>query len=248
MEKHISTEKNINIANKDNHVVSRSAANTNRIQFSVMALTVAGILFVLYPTLRPFSDETSLLGAAAFASTNWIVAHVMAILAFVLLTAGLFGLYISLQDTFVEHLALRSLVFTWLGAGLTLPFYGAEVFGLNAIGLEAIKQQSADLISLANDVRFGPGFFMILSGLVLMAVGSILAAVAIWKSRIMPKWSGIPLALGFLMYLPQFMGTQPIRVAHGLVVATGCLWIAAGVWRQSNKKKPQQRKGPLTPF
>ncbi|NHW36341.1 hypothetical protein GQF04_17360 [Paenibacillus aceris] len=122
---------------------------------------------------------------------------------------------------------------SWLGTGLTLPFYGAEVFGLHAIGQVAIKQQNSDLVSLANVVRFGPGFIMILVGLLLLAIGCIMAAVAIWKSRTLPKWSGIPLALGFLLYIPQFMGTQPIRVAHGLIVAIGCLWIAVSLWRKS---------------
>lgn len=215
-------------------LVQRSA-NAYRVHLAAMSLAVAGILFVLYPALRPFSDEASLLGAAAFASTEWIVAHVLAILGFILLTFGLFGLYISLQGTAVERLAFRGLVLSWVGTGLTLPFYGAEVFGLHAIGQEAIRQHNAALVSLANNVRFGPGFIMILVGLLLLAVGSIIAATAVWKSHTMPKWSGIPFALGFLLYLPQFVGTQPIRVAHGLVVAAGCLWMAVGMWRQNNK-------------
>ena len=210
-------------------------ANAFRVRLAAMALIVAGILFVLYPALRPFSDEASLQGAAAFASTEWIVAHVLAMLGFILLTFGLFGLYISLQETTVERLAFRALVFSWLGIGLTLPFYGAEVFGLHTIGQEAIRQHSAALVSLANEVRSGTGFVMIVVGLVLLAIGSIMAAIAIWRSHIFPKWSGIPYALGFLLYLPQFLGTQPIRVAHGLVVAVGCLWMAANIWKKTIK-------------
>lgn len=203
-----------------------------RVRLASLALIVAGILFVLYPALRPFSDEVSLQGAAAFASTEWIVAHVLAILAFILLTFGLFGLYLYIKETTVERLMFLALVLSWLGVGLTLPFYGAEVFGLQAIGQEAIRQHSAELVSLANSVRFGFGFNMIVVGLMLFAIGSIMVAIAIWKSHILPKWSGIPYALGFLLYLPQFMGTQPIRVAHGLMVCFGCLWIAIGILKK----------------
>ncbi|UNK18399.1 hypothetical protein MNQ98_29030 [Paenibacillus sp. N3/727] len=219
-------EKTANMARKDHPFVPRRSANPSFMRFAAIALTIAGILFVFYPSLRPFSDEKSLLGAAAFASTEWIVSHTMAILAFIFLTIGMFGLYLSLQDTFVEKLVLRGLVLIWVGTGLTLPFYGAEVFSLHAIGQEAIKQQSTDLMNLSNDIRLGPGFFMILAGLIIAAVGSVLAAIAIWKSRTMAKWSGIPFAFGILMYLPQFTGTQPIRVAHGLALAVGCFWIA----------------------
>lgn len=35
----------------------------------------SSLLFLLYPAIRPFSDETSVQGAAAFASTAWMVVH-----------------------------------------------------------------------------------------------------------------------------------------------------------------------------
>lgn len=212
---------------------SSQAANVYRIQFASIALGISGILFVLYPAIRPFSDEVSLSGAAAFASPEWLIAHVMAMLGFILLTLGLLGFYLFLQDTKSDRLAFSGFVWSLLGTGLTLPFYGAEVFGLHAIGQEAIKLQNSDLIGMANVVRFGPGFIMILIGLVFLAIGCILSAIGIWKSRTLPKWSGIPLALGFLLYIPQFVGTQPIRVAHGLIVAIGCLWMAVSLFRKS---------------
>lgn len=236
MTKHISTENNLNLPYQNNNAASRLHTNTYIIRFAAIALTVAGIFFVLYPSIRPFSDEVSLSGASAFASMEWILAHVIGILAFILLAIGQLGLYLSLQNTSAEKLALRCLVFAWIGIGLILPFYGAEVFALNAIGQEAIQQQSNDLMSLADKIRFGPGFFMIVAGLIILAVGLIQGAVTIWKSRMIPKWSGIPLAFGFLMYLPQYMGTQPIRIADGLVITIGCLWIATGLWRQSKPK------------
>jgi hypothetical protein len=77
---------------------------------------------------------------------------------------------------------------------------------------------------------------MILAGLVLLAIGSILTAAAVWKSRAIAKWSGVPFAIGFLLYLPQFLGTQQIRVAHGLLVAAGCLWIAMAMWGKLEKE------------
>jgi hypothetical protein len=211
------------------------AANTYRVRLGALSLAVSGILFVLYPAIRPFSDEASLQGAEAFASTAWILAHVLAIVGFILLTLGLFSLYISLQQTSAERLAFLALVLSWIGVGLTLPFYGGEAFGLHAIGQEAIRQQSSALLAMANDVRSGAGLVMGLAGLMLLAAGAVIAAVAVWRSSTLPKWSGIPFALGFALYIPQFFGTQPIRVAHGMLVAVGCLWMAAGLWQQSSQ-------------
>jgi hypothetical protein len=205
------------------------STNASRIRLGAVSLAVSGILFVLYPLLRPFSDEFSLQGAQAFASIAWILAHMLAVVGFILLVLGLLGLHIALQHTAAQRLAFLALVLSWIGIGLTLPYYGAELFGLHAIGQEAVRQHSAALLALANAVRFGPGFIVIVVGLGLLAVGTILVALAVWRSGTLSRWSGIPLALGFVLYLPQFLGTQPIRVAHGLLVALGCIWIAFGM-------------------
>jgi len=213
------------------------STNASRVRLLAVSLAVAGILFVLYPLLRPFSDESSLQGAQAFASTAWIVAHLLAVVGFILLALGLLGLHLALQQSAVERLAFLALVLSWIGVGLTLPFYGAEVFGLHAIGQEAVRQHSSALLALANAVRFGPGFIVIVVGLGLLAGGSILVALAVWRSGSLSRWSGIPLALGFALYLPQFLATQPIRVAHGLLVALGCIWIAFGMVTRTASQK-----------
>jgi hypothetical protein len=207
----------------------------NHVRLGAVSLAVSGILFVLYPAIRPFSDETSLQAAQAFASPAWTVAHMLAMVAFSLVAVGLFGLYLALQEGVAERRTFWAVVLSVLGIGLTLPYYGGETYGLRAIGEEAIRQQNAALVSLAEVVRSGPGEIMFAVGLLLLAAGAIMAASAIWKSGALAKWSGIPFALGFALYIPQFFGTQPIRVAHGVLVAIGCLWIAAGMWRQSHR-------------
>jgi hypothetical protein len=132
-------------------------ASLSRIHLGVLSLAVSGILFVLYPLLRPFSDESSLQGATAFASTAWIVAHLLAVVAFILLALGLLGLYIALQRTAARGFAFLALVLTWMGVGLILPYYGAEMFGLHVLGQEALRQHSSALLSLVDAIRLGPG-------------------------------------------------------------------------------------------
>ena len=210
-------------------------AVASRSRLGAAALALAGILFVLYPAIRPFSDEVSLQGAAAFGSTAWIVAHMLAMGGFTLLTVGLLGLHTALQDSRSERLSFRTLVVGLLGVGLTLPFYGGEAFGLHAIGQEALRQHSAALVSLSTVIRGEPQLTMFMLGLLLIGVSAIMAATAIWKSGTLAKWSGLPFALAFALYIPQFFGTQPVRVAHGLVVTAGCLWIAIAMWQHSNK-------------
>lgn len=221
------------------------ATNAARARLGAVSLVVAGILFILYPAIRPFSDEglsgssssdALLRAASAFASPEWVLAHMLGMLGFTLVGLGLLGLYITLRETRSERLTFLALVVGWLGIGLTLPYYGGEAFGLHAIGQEALRQHSATLVSLADVVRGGPQEVMFGVGLLLIAVSAILVAVAVWKSGVLPRWSGVPFGLAFALYLPQFFGNQPIRVAHGVLVALGCLWIAVGMWRQSSTR------------
>jgi len=206
-----------------------------RVRLGAASFAIAGVLFVLYPAIRPFSDETSLQGATAFASTAWILAHMLAMVGFTLVMLGLLGLYLALRASGAERMAFWALAVGVLAVGLLLPFYGAEAFGLHAIGQEALRQHSLALVGLANVVRSGPELIMFLLGLVLLAVSAIIVAATIWRSGTFAKWSGVPFAAGFALYIPQFFGTQPIRVAHGLLTGAGCLWIAAGMWRQSRQ-------------
>lgn len=204
----------------------------NRIRFSAGALVISGTLFVIYPALRPFSDERSLLGAAAFGSGAWLASHMLAIVAFTLLPPGLLGLQRSLLGTSVERLLFVAVVLSMIGTGFTLPFYGGEAYGLHALGQEALRLNSASPLGLADVIRSGPGLAMFLAGLLLLAASAIATAMALWRSRRYPKASGVPFAVGMSLYIPQFFGTQPLRIAHGLLVALGCAWMAVCLWQR----------------
>lgn len=211
--------------------------NVFRIRLAAFSLASSGILFVLFPVVRPFFDESSLQGAAEFASTRWVVAHALGMGGFILLTLGFLGVYVRLQQTEVERRALSALVLSWIGAGLTLPFFGAEAFALQVIGQAAVNQNSTTLIPLVNSIRFGPGIIFISVGLLLIAASTIILASAVWKSGSLPRWSGVPLAIGFVVYIPQLQGDplfQPIRIAVGLLIAVGCIWIAWGMLKRTH--------------
>lgn len=201
--------------------VSTSALGS---RLTAASLVFAGVCFVLYPAIRPFSDEVSMHGAQAFASTAWLIAHTLAMIGFILLTVGLFGMYTQLREK--GHLAATGLVSSMIGVGLTLPYYGAEVFGLHAVGQAVVNRNDVSLMSIVNSIRWEAGIWFILIGLALLGIGTILFAVAIWRSGSLPKWSGIPLAIGFALFIPQFVATQPVRIAHGFLILVGSALVA----------------------
>jgi Domain of unknown function (DUF4386) len=97
---------------------------------------------------------------------------------------------------------------------------------LHAIGQEAIKEKNPALLSIVNSVRLGEAIVFFIPGLLFLAVGTILFATVIWRSSSLPTWIGMPLAVGFALYIPQFFEPQSIRVAHGLLITIACMLIA----------------------
>ncbi|GAA4916683.1 hypothetical protein HD597_005572 [Nonomuraea thailandensis] len=187
------------------------------------AFAGSGALFLLYIALRPSGDD-----AAAMASAAWVAGHAAAMAGFTLLGLAVLGLHQVLGD----RLSLRAAAVTWAGAGLTLPYYGAEDFGLNVIARRSLRDGTPALMELAAEFRYGPvAVGMFAAGLLLLAAGTVMAAAAVWRSGTLPRWSGTVLALGFVLFLPQFFTPYPVRVAHGALVMAGGLWAAAALWR-----------------
>ncbi|MEU6717257.1 hypothetical protein ABZ897_37830 [Nonomuraea sp. NPDC046802] len=185
------------------------------------AFAAGGVLFFIYPAIRPSGDD-----AAATASTAWVAGHAAAMLGFVLIGLAVLGLHQVLGD----RTSLRAAAVTWAGAGLTLPYYGAETFGLNVIAQRSLRDQAPALMELANQFRFDPlAATMFGAGLLLLAAGTIMAAVAVWRSVALPRWSAIALASGFALFIPQFFGPYPLRIAHGALIMIGGLWLAGAL-------------------
>lgn len=238
-------------------------ASQSRVKAGAVALAAAGVLFVLYPAIRPFSDETTLAGAQAFASNAWVVSHVMGMLGFIGVGLGLLGLYVTLAGTPAAgpaaspaagpaaspaaSRAFWAVVLGWMGTGLTLTYYGAEVYGLRVIGRQALSQHDASMLTLADQVRGVPGEVIFAIGLVLVAVAGVMAASASWRLGGLARWGALVVAAGLALYIPQFFFGQPVRVAHGALLAAGCLCLAAGLWRTRSGPDQPARTRPLVP-
>jgi len=204
-----------------------------RTRLGALALIIAGISFLLYPATRPWHDESTLDGAVqAMGSGWWVASHLFAMIGFILLPLGLLAVRGLLARTRVEPLALVATVVAWIGAGLTLPYYGAEDFALYAMARSVAEGRSLDLLHLVDAFRYGPvAATMFGLGLSSLAVGTVLAAVAVWRSGVLSRYSGMPLALGMVLFIPQFFTPPAVRIGHGVLVAAGCLWLAAELWR-----------------
>jgi hypothetical protein len=188
-------------------------------------------MFLLYPALRPWHDESTADGArASMASGYWVASHLFAMIGLIAVPLGLWALHAVVRATPGERLAVAAAVTGWIGAGLTLPYYGAEDFGLHAI---ASTPGSGDLLRLAEAVRYEPVAVTTFGiGLVALGVAAVLAALAVRRSGMLPAVSGLLFAAGFVVFLPQFYLPPAARIAHGVLLAAGCLHLAVELGRR----------------
>ena len=204
-----------------------------RIRLAAVALAVAGVLFLLYPATRPWHDETTVEGAiASMSSGAWVASHLFAMIGFILTPLGLLAVHHLVRDTGAERLAAIGVVVFWIGAGLTLPYFGAEDFGLHAIASYAAAGNPIDLLAVVEEFRFGAvAATMFLLGLLALGVGAVLWAIAIWRSEVLPRAAGVLAAVGFALFIPQFFAPAAIRIGHGVLLGAGLVWLGYAVWR-----------------
>ena len=195
-----------------------SAAPTGRA--GAAALAFAGLMFLLYPVLRPWTDESTLDGATeAMSSPAWVASHFFAMLGFIAVGLGLLALH-ALVSTRASLIALLT---GWVGTGLVLPYYGAEDFGLHALA----RSSAPGLLTVIDQVRYQPvAITMFGVGLILLAVAGVAVALAVRRP------AGVVFAIGYALFLPQFLLPAAGRITHGVILAAGCVWLAATLWRR----------------
>ncbi len=205
-------------------------------RLGALTMGIAGILFVLYPAIRPWNDETTIAGMKGMASPAWIAAHLCGVAGFLMITLSLLALNAMLRGTAGAKLAGAALVTTLIGTVLTVIYFGAEIFALHAIGARVISDNNPALMEMIDAVRFNPAAITAFTiGLLLLAAGPILAVIAVAKSTVLPKWGALLFGIGMALYIPQFFGGAAIRIGHGVLLGIGCLIFAVAISRRTAK-------------
>jgi hypothetical protein len=191
---------------------------TNRTVRPVASLLLAGACFAAYPVLRGYGDESGLRGAELFARDAWLLAHLMGMAGFVLVAYGL-----RVVDAFAHRWAM-------VGAFLVLPYYGAEAFGLHALGQRIVETGHSDMTEVADMFRYDAVAITMfaLGWAAWSAVGVRL--LVLLRQGVGGRRVGLALTgLALVTYLPQFFLAPAGRITHGLVLAAGLVMLAGAV-------------------
>lgn len=203
---------------------------STRILWGLFALVLAAVLFtageffLAQPDLpmNPGADPEAFAQAASEGGFAFWAGR--GLLGVFLEAVGMIALYLYLQDSRSERLAFWGMVVNLIG-----DFFGAVLFGTifflyPALGAYALGGP----LEVVTVLEPSPGLLAGMAGG--SVVGLVLIAIAIWRSGMLPKWSGVVMLAGFVMILAA-LDVFALQILGNAVVGLGALWIFLHTWR-----------------
>jgi hypothetical protein len=201
---------------------------------------VAGLSLALGGMLGPFGHLVLHPPSHALeyqGTSQWVVAHAVLTLSWILILFGLFGLY--------GHLHQRMGLIGLLGFALVsvLCLYEAATYAFDAFTLPAIKTTFPGEVATAPNgsfQQFPNEPFLGFSE----PIGLLLFGIAIFRSRFAQRWSGIALAASVLLILVGIsLGHSPLHLERAIPIVFSInslvfAWIGFGLL-QATLKRPQ---------
>ena len=237
--------------------MTTSSPATPWIRAGLLALPVYGVI-VSYATRTPQPDPVSdPAGWATFVSTPRYLAEHLAsgVLGTVLVILGTVALGAYLSSTRSARMALGGMVAAVTGQILFAVPATLSTFATPAIGAAYLNGHQ-DVMAQQFPAVLGP---ITALAMLLAVVGNLILAVAIWKTGVLPRWTGATFAAGTVTFylLGAALGmsttgaslpTQPIGGALLAIGAAGIAWTAIHVGHVDAKTHPSATpQGTATP-
>ena len=213
-------------------------------RWTAVAFAAAGVLWALFPLLRPWADKVAPASdglAAAWASDAWIFAHLVGIAGLGLLAPALLGLRSLLAARAGDRgatLFTWATGLAWIGTAGASLYYGAEMFGIRTFAEASLRRGDASLLDEVEVLREQPVAVELFGvGLLLIAAAGVLASLAMFRARMPWPWTGVVFAAGLVLVLPQFFTPPGMRTAHGVLFGVGCLLVAFAITRLRSRTR-----------
>ncbi len=224
--------------------MSTTSASTAWIKTGLVALPIYGVILA-FTTRKPQPDQVvNPEGWAQFVSSPfYLMEHIASsIVGAVLVIFGTLALGAYLARSRAPRLALWGTVLAVTGQTLFMVPGTISTFATPAIGA-AYLSGNREVMA----VEFFPVLTLITAVALLLAVaGNTVLGVAIWRSRVLPKWAGLLWITGTLVFyifgailgmatINASLPTQPIGAA---VLAISSAWITWTVLRSRTTHGP----------
>jgi hypothetical protein len=164
-------------------------SKNNMIRWSGIFLIMAGVCIALGTIIHPSKETPQIILAE---ETRLIAGHWLLTFYCAFLMLGLPGVYASRSQQ-LGRLGLVGFLFLFFG---TLFYAVSSDYGFNAPVLARLAPQTLDAINAYPSVVIMDGLFVLL-----LFVGFILFGIAIMRSHVFPRGSGLLIAAGWSLFM-----------------------------------------------
>jgi hypothetical protein len=214
------------------------------VRLGMLALPLAGLLALvgLYSTAKLGSGGILATGDnLAIVSAGYFVSVLLgSVLALTVLIFGVVALYAYLANGGQRTLALGAMVSSIVGIALMLSRAGVFAYAVPALS-RSFLDGNPESIRIVDSIFAGPLVTIESVSILLYSAGFVLFGIAIWRSSVLPGWTGVLVAV----HAPLVSGPFTLvgSVAGALLALAGGGWIAFSVLRDP----PDQAEALATP-
>jgi hypothetical protein len=210
------------------------------IRWSGLTSVFAGALYGLAALLHPVGEDLT-----SVTSSSWLPAHMTYWTAAILMQLGLVGLYVR-QAKASGLFGLASFVLAFIGTSIV-----ASIMVMMTTVIPLVATEAADLLTAAmTPPNWALAMFAVGFGL-----GYILFGAAIMRAAVLPRWSGLLLIIGVVLFIVSETQLFDPILSHVIVTVgdlafgLGFAWAGYTLWSEGNtpERADQGRRLAHTP-
>lgn len=198
-----------------------------RIRFGYLTLILGSLLGIVGLVLRgpvPLPNMNVESWVSAVTSSNYFLAQVLTIFAYVIPYIGFWAIYASMAMVEkVERTAFWGFMTSVMGTSLAIATLGVFSF-VSPILAELYQLGNEQLPNIITQVATGQPAIINISGGTLYLLGTVLLGIAIWRSGLHPKWSGVLIALHGTFLVFGFMFFPVLLLSWVFLLVAG-IWL-----------------------
>ena len=168
-------------------------------------------------------------------TTEFLISHlVSSIVGAAFGVLGLVALFTFLALRVRSRLATVGLCMAVFGNLMVTAIFGMAAFAQPAVGRLYQAGHTDDAIAIYNDMYSTPLSITAAIGLPLLVIGVICMGVAVARSRVLPRWAGVGMAVGIVVFgLIGVILADFVQSLGAVVLVASTLWIAVSARRRA---------------
>jgi hypothetical protein len=219
-----------------NDGASRLPLELDRVsRWGLWALVVWAVLLFLGTLTHQPDTRSDFEGFARYVTTTeFLISHIVSsIVGGAIGVLGLLALFNYLALRVHSGVALVGLIMAVVGNVMITAIFGMAAFAQPAVGRLYLAGYMDQAVATYNDMYGAPLSITAAFGLPLLVIGVVCIGCAVARSHVLPRWVGIGMAVGIVVFgLIGFILADFVQSIGAVVLIASTLGIAVGARRR----------------